>query len=231
MLARNTILSHHEMCENEHGRMLQAGMHYRPNGRTSIFLMSVRKNAPYRDQIEDNGRVLLYEGHDAARNTVEGDPKSVDQPIVLPSGRATQNGLFHRAAQAYKSGLSHAEIVRVYQKVLDGVWVFNGNFKLVDSWQESDGNRRVFKFRLELVDDADLHSLSDSELTHSRIIPAAVKVEVYKRDKGKCVICGSKDNLHFDHDFPYSKGGTSLLVSNVRLLCARHNLQKSDKIE
>lgn len=211
--------------------MLQAGMHFRPNGRVSIFLMSLRKNAPYRDRIEDGGRVLIYEGHDAAKNTIDDEPKNCDQPEVRPSGLPTQNGRFHMAAQSYKSGRGQPEVVRVYQKVLDGVWVFNGSFRLVDSWLEHDGLRLVFKFRLELVDEADSHTLSEQELSHSRLIPSAVKVEAYKRDKGQCVICGSKDNLHFDHDFPFSKGGTSILAENVRLLCARHNLQKSDKIE
>jgi hypothetical protein len=37
-------------------------------------------------------------------------------------------------------------------------------------------------------------------------------------------------NLHFDHDIPFSKGGSSLTGANVRLLCAKHNLEKSDKI-
>jgi len=30
---------------------------------------------------------------------------------------------------------------------------------------------------------------------------------------------------------PYSKGGTSLLADNIQLLCARHNIQKRDRIE
>jgi hypothetical protein len=30
---------------------------------------------------------------------------------------------------------------------------------------------------------------------------------------------------------PYSKGGTSIAAENVQLLCARHNLEKSDRIE
>jgi hypothetical protein len=211
--------------------MLQAGMHFRPHGATSIFLMSLRNNAPYDDRIEDGGRVLIYEGHDAARNKVEGDPKLQDQPAVYPSGTMTQNGLFHRAAQLHKSGHGIAETVHVYQKVFDGVWVFNGSFRLIDSWQESDGRRLVYKFRLELVDDFDQHELSSAELTHARLIPAAVKQEVYRRDQGQCVKCASKENLHFDHNLPFSKGGTSLLAQNVQLLCARCNLQKSNKIE
>jgi 5-methylcytosine-specific restriction endonuclease McrA len=58
-----------------------------------------------------------------------------------------------------------------------------------------------------------------------------VKLEVWKRDKGKCIQCGSTDNLHFDHILPFSKGGTSLTAENIQLLCARHNLQKRDKIQ
>jgi 5-methylcytosine-specific restriction endonuclease McrA len=37
-------------------------------------------------------------------------------------------------------------------------------------------------------------------------------------------------NLHLDHYIPFSKGGSSLTAANVRLLCAKHNLERSDKI-
>jgi 5-methylcytosine-specific restriction endonuclease McrA len=63
------------------------------------------------------------------------------------------------------------------------------------------------------------------------MIPSAVKLEVWTRDAGRCVICGATDNLHFDHDLPYSKGGSSLTAKNIKLLCARHNLSKSNKIQ
>jgi len=65
----------------------------------------------------------------------------------------------------------------------------------------------------------------------SRIIPTSVKLEVWARDGGKCVVCGATDELHFDHILPLSKGGTSLMDENIQLLCARHNLSKSIKIQ
>jgi 5-methylcytosine-specific restriction endonuclease McrA len=64
-----------------------------------------------------------------------------------------------------------------------------------------------------------------------RVIPSWVKQAVFKRDKGQCVLCGSTDQLHFDHDLPYAKGGTGLMPENVRILCARHNLSKGARIE
>jgi 5-methylcytosine-specific restriction endonuclease McrA len=57
-----------------------------------------------------------------------------------------------------------------------------------------------------------------------------VKLEVWQRDRGQCVVCGATNELHFDHDVPWAKGGSSLVSENVQLLCARHNIAKSDEI-
>tara|TARA_B100001057_G_scaffold57880_1_gene51282 strand:+ start:162 stop:755 length:594 start_codon:yes stop_codon:yes gene_type:complete len=53
---------------------------------------------------------------------------------------------------------------------------------------------------------------------------------VFNRDGGKCVKCGSKENIHFDHIIPVSKGGSTTL-KNLELLCQDCNLSKSDNIE
>jgi hypothetical protein len=149
-----------------------------------------------------------------------------------PGGTLTQNGLFFEAALRFKNKLSDFEQVRVYEKIHAGIWTYNGLFKLIDSWLEKLANRKVFKFRLELLDDSlYLTQSSATELDHNRIIPASVKLEVWKRDNGKCVICGSKENLHYDHIIPYSRGGSSLVAENIQLLCAKHNLSKKDNIE
>ena len=53
-------------------------------------------------------------------------PKIVNQPRFNPSGTLTQNGFFFNAAELYKQGKQKAEIVRVYEKLHRGIWVFNG---------------------------------------------------------------------------------------------------------
>lgn len=224
------VLSHQEMCVVEK-MSLQRGMNFRSRGRPNIILMSTRRGAPYRDSFEGNGRVLIYEGHDVLRNLTTGDPKSIDQPDVSPTGKPTQNGKFFDAAKRAKVG-ERPEQVRVYEKIKDGIWTFNGVFALTDAWKEPDERRQVFKFRLELEDTSEVVDNRTHEvLEHTRLIPSAVKLEVWQRDKGRCCLCGSADNLHFDHDLPFSKGGTSLSPKNIRLLCRRHNLQKRDRIE
>jgi hypothetical protein len=121
--------------------------------------------------------------------------------------------------------------VRVYEKLRTGIWSYNGIFHLVDSWREQDGQRSVFKFKLLAVEgDEDLSVAPAPHPARRRVIPTSVKLAVWKRDSGKCVICGASDDLHFDHDVPWVKGGTSLVAENVQLLCARHNLAKRDHI-
>jgi len=227
----DNILSHNEMCRRERVS-LQRGMNFGLGGNHSVILMSVRPNAPYRDRLEDGGTVLIYEGHDHPKGANCPNPKVVDQPETIPSGKLTQNGKFHKAAQDFKFGRSPPERVRVYEKIKKGIWSYNGVFHLVDSWQERDDYRTVFKFRLVAVQgDEDLSQPVRLNAERRRIIPTAVKLKVWKRDGAKCRLCGATDELHFDHILPFSRGGTSLTAENVQLLCARHNLQKSDRIE
>lgn len=226
----NEIISYLEMCQRE-GASLQRGMNFGRDKNHSVILMSVRRGAPYRDRLEEDGSVLVYEGHDELRTPSNPNPKEVDQPDLTPGGSFTENGLFVRAAEDYKRGFRPPERVRVYEKLRQGVWSYNGMFHLVDAWQEHDGHRNVFWFKLVAVEgEEDFSTAPPPDAQRRRLIPTTVKIEVWKRDGGKCVICGATDELHFDHDLPYSKGGSSIVAENVQLLCARHNLQKHDRI-
>ncbi|MDX1419750.1 MAG: HNH endonuclease [Rubricoccaceae bacterium] len=225
----NEILSYFEMCQRE-GKSLQQGMNFGIGGDHSVILTSVRPNAPYNDRFEDGGTVLIYEGHDARRGRGRPDPKTVDQPAVYPTGTLTQNGRFHVAASEYKAGAREPERVRVYEKLHSGIWSYNGLFHLVDSWQEESGGRAVFKFKLVAVAE-EAPTAAKRPPPRRRMIPSSVKREVWKRDRGRCAVCGAQDELHFDHVIPYSRGGASATTENVQILCARHNLGKGSRIE
>ncbi len=226
----DNVISYIEMCARE-ATSLQAGMNFGLGGNHSVILLSLRRNAPYHDRIEDSGFTLIYEGHDHPRTPGCPNPKLVDQPEFHRPGALTQNGKFHQAAQLFKSGSRVAERVRAYEKIKAGIWSYNGMFHLVDSWREKIDGRQVFKFRLEAVEgEEDLSKPAEGSSVRRRIIPTAIKLAVWKRDAGRCVQCGATDELHFDHDLPWSKGGTSFSVENVQLLCMRHNLSKSDRI-
>lgn len=230
MFKPGDVISYLDMCRKE-GVNLQRGMNFHLRGGLSVILMSLRPGAPYADRIEENGKILIYEGHDIPSLRNGPKPKSVDQPKRNPNGGLTQNGLFYEAAQRYKKDESQIEFVRVYEKIKPGIWVYNGWFKLTDAWQVVSNNRKVFKFKLEAVDEGFITNINDLiDIDHNRLIPTSVKLEVWKRDRGRCVKCGSQDNLHFDHIIPYSKGGSSLVSENIQILCARHNIAKKDNI-
>src|ERR1700737_1529851 len=118
--------------------------HLRPP--CSVILMSRRPNAPYRDSIEDEGRVIIYEGHDVPRRQGQPDPKILDQSRTTPAGALPQKGfleegLFGEAGLRFRRGAGEPESVAVYEKIRDGIWAFNGMFKLTDAWVESDSRR------------------------------------------------------------------------------------------
>lgn len=60
-------------------------------------------------------------------------------------------------------------------------------------------------------------------------IPDDVKVAVWNRDGGKCVRCGSNENIEFDHIIPFSKGGSSTF-RNLQILCEPCNRAKGPSI-
>jgi len=69
----------------------------------------------------------------------------------------------------------------------------------------------------------------DAAVHRRQPIPESVRHEVWRRDQGRCVDCGSREQLEFDHIVPVSKGGSST-PRNVELRCAPCNARKSDGI-
>jgi hypothetical protein len=67
------------------------------------------------------------------------------------------------------------------------------------------------------------------EQTTRTPIPEAIRAEVWRRDQGRCVNCGSQENLHFDHIIPVSRGGGTS-AKNLQLLCQSCNFTKGAKI-
>jgi hypothetical protein len=60
-------------------------------------------------------------------------------------------------------------------------------------------------------------------------VPERVRHEVWRRDRGTCVDCGSRARLEFDHIIPVSRGGSST-ARNIELRCEPCNRRKGARI-
>lgn len=70
---------------------------------------------------------------------------------------------------------------------------------------------------------ADAKLSGDSE--RRQAIPRGLRYEVFTRDHGRCVECGSTFDLQFDHIIPLAMGGATS-VDNLQLLCSDCNRRK-----
>jgi hypothetical protein len=126
---QDDILSYREMCDAENIQTLQRGMNFRMNQSYSVILMSQRANAPYHDRVYDDGVTIEYEGHDTSKRSTDHNPKNEDQPDKLPTGRLTQNGMFIKATNKFKKGDAVSELIKVYEKIIPGVWLACTRFR------------------------------------------------------------------------------------------------------
>lgn len=60
-------------------------------------------------------------------------------------------------------------------------------------------------------------------------IPEAVRHEVWRRDEGRCVDCGSNERLEFDHIIRLSAGGANT-ARNLELRCESCNRRKGASV-
>ncbi len=218
-------LTFEQMCRRE-GIYLQRGMYARtPRGRPVLLISPGKKNV-YADMVEERAEILIYEGHNAMRSPKRPYPQLMDQPLDTVGGKRTANGVLFDAAASYRDGTSPAMPVQIYRKIRGGVWMDLGEYRLVDAWRESDGRRLVVRFKLRRFGAAGRES---GEAANPRYISPDVRVRVWNRDGGRCVICGSTRDLHFDHIVPVVRGGGND-SKNLQLLCSAHNLAKSDDI-
>jgi len=60
-------------------------------------------------------------------------------------------------------------------------------------------------------------------------IPAQIRREVWRRDNGRCVDCGSRERLEYDHIIALANGGSNT-ARNIELRCESCNRKKAATI-
>jgi hypothetical protein len=182
-------------------------------------------NAKILEEIRDKYRILL----DIATTTYDLKvcPKCFELKMELlkfsPTGQSITCKCTHCSkGQILKllTGKSESEIV----DWLDNIKTLIGTFRGIldpEFWQKEIDNTFTVNINAD--------SVKTAEAVKRNVIPEAVRHEVWRRDGGKCVNCGSQENLEFDHIIPISKGGANT-SRNLQLFCEPCNRKKSSKI-
>lgn len=95
---------------------------------------------------------------------------------------------------------------------------------------EKERKKRLEREALsELIEEGKIFNEFTNKEGKRELIPQDIMDKVWNRDGGKCVKCGSQENLEFDHIIPFSKGGATS-YRNIQLLCKKCNVEKSNNI-
>ena len=118
----------------------------------------------------------------------------------------------------------------------DYEWIYNGYVYEVKGLYSDDEIKLLI---LESFDQerryfeklsAKFNQSTNATATYERPrIPENVRVEVWRRDSGKCARCDSREKLEYDHIVPISKGGSNT-ARNIELLCEKCNRSKSNNV-
>ncbi len=152
-------------------------------------------------------------------------PKCFEREMVLLSVSITGQSIEYRCKNCSKKltssllpGKNGSEAAYKFKQIQHRIDSYQSDLKIV-----------FLKADIEMTFFVDAKLNNSFENSRRTSIPESVRNEVWRRDQGKCVDCGSQKNLEFDHIIPISKGGSST-ARNLQLLCETCNRKKSNKI-
>ena len=120
------------------------------------------------------------------------------------------------------------------------MWTYKGYYILIDVAIDSLDEENILRIKhFVLKKEKELNKISRevdafenfdaTQKAKRERIADNVRLFTWQRDEGKCVKCGNKEKLEFDHIIPVAEGGSST-ERNIQLLCENCNRSKGKKI-
>ncbi len=175
------------------------------------------------DQLELAGIVGPNEGSKAREVKIKTDS---DLEIFLKNSIASVDLLTFY--ELYKEEIEKAIIE--YKNELYAEQLQEEKEKIRQLLLEKDRKKQLSKTILkELIQEGAISNQFIDKQGKREPIPQEIMDQVWNRDGGKCVKCGSQQRLEFDHIIPFSKGGATT-YRNLQILCKSCNIDKSNSI-
>jgi 5-methylcytosine-specific restriction endonuclease McrA len=160
-------------------------------------------------------------------------------PISLGKGPKEQIALRANAADFNGREIEDKQN-NVPVHVQDRIWVFHNDVVQVDSPDDLNldelalrithlvlkGDKTISKIKREVEY---LQNLKSRPATRRKPIPDDVRMFIWQRDEGRCIKCGNREQLEYDHIIPVAEGGSNT-ARNIQLLCETCNRQKGKSI-
>lgn len=150
----------------------------------------------------------------------------------ITASKSPQRIFFEANILPYKIDFIEKEVSNYYEKLYDDEIKKQLRQELLDKENERLLREKKEELRKVVIQELSEDGLitKDDYITKKREpISQQVQDKVWNRDNGRCVKCGSQENLEFDHIIPFSKGGSNT-YRNLQLLCQKCNRKKSNKI-
>ncbi len=141
---------------------------------------------------------------------------------------AVTNVYLEEFYEKYKAEIEKERVE--YNKELEIDQLEKEKEKIRQTLLEKDRKKQLARTVLkELIEEGAISNQFIDKQGKREPIPQDIMDKVWNRDGGKCVKCGSQQNLEFDHIIPFSKGGATT-YRNLQILCKSCNIEKSNLI-
>lgn len=188
-------------------RLALADLHAAAEDWEAVTELTASIDAPSSDEFVETQALFLLQAHALAGQGLA--DAAVDRYSQMVASQDLDSGMRNEALYARGSLLLAGGRRRQALRDFSEVYASNPAYRDVKA----------------LIAKANLKETSNSRAP----IPREVRDGVWRRDEGRCVECGSQENLEFDHVIPIALGGSNT-ERNLQLLCEECNRRKGANV-
>lgn len=188
-------------------------------GQIPKFLVCALYDVDFEDK--DGKRYYDIEQFEKARNDIENKIESYIRKFQAKKDNTEYSKLTHIDLVAMRifRGFNRKKFAKESALSIEMIKEYESKGSKIPSQIEKLYKRILGVKDRHIIQLRDIMNGKSKEIVDDRMIPKIIKLKVWRRDKGKCSHCGSREKLHYHHIQHYAEGGMHT-EENLTLLCA-----------